>query len=72
MCLTHLRRVPADDATITGWVSSILLLPPIFNLLLTTDEGRLATLPSNTPPQDRNPLAESALLCVPLTKLFLR
>ena len=35
MCLTHLRRVPADDATITGWVSSILLLPPIFNLLLT-------------------------------------
>ena len=26
MCLTHLRRVPADDATITGWVSSILLL----------------------------------------------
>ncbi len=35
MCLTHLRRVPADDATITRWVSSILLLPPIFNLLLT-------------------------------------
>ena len=32
MCLTHLRRVPADDATITGRVSSILLLPPIFNL----------------------------------------
>ena len=35
MCLTHLRRVPADDATTTGWVSSILLLPPIFNSRLT-------------------------------------
>ena len=39
---------------------------------LLPDEGRLATLPSNTLPQDRNPLAESALQCVPLTKLFLR
>ncbi len=38
--MTHLRRVPADDATITGWVSSILLLPPIFNLLLTLVKGR--------------------------------
>ena len=35
MCFTHLRRVPADDAATFGWVSSILLLSPIFNLLLT-------------------------------------
>ncbi len=35
MCLTHLRRVPADDATITGWVSSFLLLSPICKLLPT-------------------------------------
>ena len=35
MCFTHLRRVSADDATTFGWVSSILLLSPIFSLLLT-------------------------------------
>ena len=37
MCFTHLRRVSADDATTFGWVSAILLLSPIFNLLLTPD-----------------------------------
>ena len=37
MCFTHLRRVPADDAATFGWVSSILLLSPIFSLLLTQD-----------------------------------
>ncbi len=35
MCFTHLRKVSADDATTSGWVSSILLLSPILNLLLT-------------------------------------
>ena len=36
MCFTHLRTVSADDATTFGRVSSILLLSPIFNLLLTS------------------------------------
>ena len=39
---------------------------------LLPDEGQPAAMASNTPHQDRKPLAEPALKCVPLTKLFLR
>ena len=39
MCLPHLRRVPAKDAITIGWVSSILLLSPIFYWLLTNSSG---------------------------------
>ena len=35
MCLTHLRRVSADNAATFRWVNSVLLLSPIFNLLPT-------------------------------------
>ena len=40
MCFTHLRRFSADNATTFRWVSSILLLSPIINLLLTPGRGQ--------------------------------